>query len=215
MGLEVAGVDFSERDGIYSNDKMQTSNNDIFTVGDCAAAANNSEEAKTNPGPGPQFTHNSDVMARSVVRNALFFGGVNRKQFKLPWSTYTEPEIAHVGLYSWQLDKKGQAYDTFTKPFARLDRAICEGKKGFIKVHVVKGTDTILGATAVGGPAGELVSILCSGMTNNLGLQKIGQGVYPYPSWAEGIKHLADQYTRTTVKGKTKMLISAITTMRK
>ena len=79
MGLETAGVNFSERDGIYSNDKMQTSNNDIFTVGDCASAANNAQEAESNPGTGPQFTHNSDVMARSVVRNALFFGGVSRK----------------------------------------------------------------------------------------------------------------------------------------
>ena len=104
MGLEAAGVDFSERDGIYSNEKMATSNPDIFTVGDCAAAALNPEEAKTTPGPGPQFTHNSDVMARSVVRNALFFGGVNRRVFKLPWTTYTDPEIAHVGKYPWQLD---------------------------------------------------------------------------------------------------------------
>lgn len=87
--------------------------------------------------------------------------------------------------------------------------------KGLIKVHVAKGTDQLLGATAVGGPAGELISILTAGMTNKLGLQKIGQGVYPYPTYAEGIKHLADQYTRTTVKGKTKMLISAINTMRK
>jgi len=79
MGLDAAGVEFSERDGIYNNDKMQTSNADIFTVGDCASAANSRQEAETNPGTGPQFTHNSDVMARSVVRNALFFGGVSRK----------------------------------------------------------------------------------------------------------------------------------------
>jgi len=127
MGLEVAGVDFSETDGIYSSEKMCTSNGKIYTVGDCAAAATSREEAKTNPGPGPQFTHNSDVMARSVVRNALFFGGVKRTEFKLPWSTYTDPEIAHVGLYSHQLDKNGIEYDTFLKPGARSDRAICEG----------------------------------------------------------------------------------------
>ena len=82
-------------------------------------------------------------------------------------------------------------------------------------MHVVKDSDTILGATAVGGPAGELVSLITAGMTNGLGLQKIGQGVYPYPTWAEGIKHLADQYTRTTVGGKTKMVISAINCLRK
>lgn len=192
MGLEEAGVDFDLSDGIYSNAKMQTSNSDIYTVGDCAAAALNREEAKTVKGTGPQFTHNSDVMARSVVRNALFFGGADRRSFILPWSTYTDPEIAHVGMYSWQLEAKGIEYDTFLKPYTRSDRAICEGKKGFIKVHVGKGTDKILGATSVGGPAGELISILTAGMTNGLGLKQIGQGVYPYPTWAEGIKHLAD-----------------------
>lgn len=90
------------------------------------------------------------------------------------------------------MEQRNIAYTTFTKPFSRLDRAICESKKGFIKVHVAEGTDNVLGATAVGGPAGELISIINAGMTNNLGLQKIGQGVYPYPTWAEGIKHLAD-----------------------
>ena len=59
-------------------------------------------------------------------------------------------------------------------------------------MHVKKDQDTVLGATAVGGPAGELISIITAGMTNELGLSKIGQGVYPYPTWAEGIKHLAD-----------------------
>ena len=97
MGLEAAGVEYDVNDGIYSNAKMATTNGNIFTVGDCAAAALNREEAKTIKGTGPQFTHNSDVMARSVVRNALFFGGVDRRTFILPWSTYTDPEIAHVG----------------------------------------------------------------------------------------------------------------------
>lgn len=109
-------------------------------------------------------------MARSVVRNALFFGGVSRRSFKMPWATYTDPEIAHVGAYPWQLDQEQIQYDTFTKPFSRSDRALCEGKKGFIKVHVKKGTDEILGATSAGGPAGELISLITAGWTNNLGL---------------------------------------------
>lgn len=113
-------------------------------------------------------------MARSVVRNALFFGGIDRRSFILPWATYTDPEIAHVGKYSWELDNEGVMYDTYRKPFTRSDRALCEGKKGFIKVHTKKGSDEILGATSVGGPAGELISILTAGMTNGLGLSKIG-----------------------------------------
>jgi pyruvate/2-oxoglutarate dehydrogenase complex dihydrolipoamide dehydrogenase (E3) component len=66
-----------------------------------------------------------------------------------------------------------------------------------MKIHTKKGTDEILGATVVGGPAGELIMILTSGMHNGLGLSKIGACVYPYPSWAEGIKHLSDQYNRS------------------
>ena len=197
MDLETAGVDYSERDGIYANAKMQTSNSDVFTVGDCVSAATSRQEAEQNPGTGPQFTHNSDVMARSVVRNALFFGGVDRTTIHLPWSTYTSPEIAHVGKYPWQLEAAGTEFDTYTGPFSRCDRAICEGAKGFVKVHTKKGSDEILGATCVGGPAGELVSLLTAGMVNGLGLSKIGQGVYPYPTWAEKIKHVADQYNRT------------------
>lgn len=64
--------------------------------------------------------------------------------------------------------------------------------KGFIKIHTKKGTDEILGATIVGGPAGDLISMLTSFMFNNLGLSKIGASVYAYPTYAEGIKHLAD-----------------------
>ncbi len=69
-----------------------------------------------------------------------------------------------------------------------------------LKILTKKGTDEILGATAVGGPAGELIMTLTTGMHNNLGLSKIGACVYPYPSWSEGIKHLADQFNRTQVK---------------
>ena len=96
------------------------------------------------------------------------------------------------------------------KPFTRSDRAICESRVGFIKVHTKKGSDQILGATSVGGPAGELVCLLTSGMANGLGLSKIGASVYPYPTWAEGIKHLADQYNRKQVGSATKTFVRMI-----
>jgi len=149
------------------------------------------------------------------VRNALFFGKVDKNTFYVPWSTYTDPEVAHVGKYPWQMDAEGVQYDTYTKFYKRLDRALCEGKKGFIKIHTKKGGDTILGATVVGGPAGELASLLTSGMYNGLGLSKIGACVYPYPSWAEGIKHLADQYNKTQVGNTSKSIIQGLMNMRK
>ena len=115
----------------------------------------------------------------------------------MPWTTYTDPEISHVGKYAHELVKLGIEYDTWTKFYERLDRAHCEGKSGMIKILTTKGSDEILGATAVGGPAGELIMTLTSGMHNGLGLSKIGACVYPYPSWSEGIKQLADQYNRS------------------
>ncbi len=135
--------------------------------------------------------------ARSVVRNALLFGKIDRTNFLIPWSTYSDPEISHVGKYSWQLDQQGVKYKTWTKFYERLDRSICEGKQGMMKILTREGSDEILGATVVGGPAGELVMTLTSGMYNGLGLSNIGACVYPYPSWAEGIKHLSDQYNRS------------------
>lgn len=148
------------------------------------------------PGAGPQFTHNSDVQARSVVRNALLFAEIDRTKILLPQTTYTDPEISRVGYNSKELMAKGEEFDTYTKFYERLDRAHCEGKSGMMKILTKVGTDQIIGAVVVGGPAGELIMNLTSGMHNGLGLSQIGACVYPYPSWAEGIKHLADQYNR-------------------
>ena len=113
------------------------------------------------------------------------------------------------------MDIEGTKYDTYTKFYKRLDRALCEGKKGFIKIHTVQGGDKILGATVVGGPAGELASLITSGMYNGLGLSQIGACVYPYPSWAEGIKHLSDQYNKTKVGSTSKTIITSLMNIRK
>lgn len=103
LDLEKAGVVYSENDGIYSDKHLRTSNSNIYAVGDCIAYELSPELAQKydTHGPGLQFTHNSDVHARSVVRNALFFGSIDRTQILLPWTTYTSPEISHVGKYKW------------------------------------------------------------------------------------------------------------------
>ena len=166
--------------------------------------AHSKATAQQNPGPGYQFTHNSDVHARSIFRNAFLENSkVDRTKTFLPWTTYTEPEISHVGKYAHELQQ--EEFDTYTKFYERLDRAHCEGKSGMLKILTRKGTDEILGATAVGGPAGELIMILSTGMQNGLGLSKIGAPVYPYPGWAEGIKHLADQFNRTQMRPQTQV----------
>ena len=83
-------------------------------------------------------------------------------------------------------------YETYTKWFDRMDRALCESKRGMYKVHCRKGTDEILGATLVGGPAGDLICQITQAMTLNIGLQKMGKSIYPYPSFAESFGHMSN-----------------------
>jgi len=133
----------------------------------------------------------------------------------LPWVTYTEPEVAHVGKYGHELKEEGVEFDTFTKFYDRCDRALCEAKtNGFMKIHVKKGSDVMLGATIVGGPAGDMICQITSSMHNGIGLAKMGQCVYPYPTYAEGLKHLSDQFNRTKLTPATRSLIRGLLEIR-
>lgn len=127
MGLEAAGVQYSEQDGIRVNDYLRTTNPNIFAVGDCCSQF--------------QFTHVADFMARIAIRNALFFGRSQASSLLIPWCTYTEPEIAHVGLYPSDLVEKNIPYKKYIKYFHDNDRAVCESSvEGFVKVfwrHIV------------------------------------------------------------------------------
>jgi len=142
LGCEAAGVEY-EKGGVTVDKFLQTTNPDIYSVGDCL--------------PGPKFTHNSDYQARFVVRNSLFKGKKNKDIVPIPKCTYTEPEIASVGMNEKALKKENIEYDTYTKYFDRLDRANCESKRGIYRTYCRKGTGEILGSTLVGGPAGDLI----------------------------------------------------------
>src|SRR5581483_11329412 len=108
-----------------------------------------------------KFTHAADAMARIVIQNALFLGRKKVSALVIPWCTYTDPEIAHVGLYPEEADKRGVAIDTFEQDLAHVDRAVLDGEtEGLVKVHVRKGTDRIVGATLVARHAGEMISEL-------------------------------------------------------
>ena len=137
MGLDQAGVKYSENTGIEVNDNMRTSNSNIFAAGDCCSRY--------------QFTHMADWMARICIKNSLFYGSDRFSKLIIPWCTFTSPEISHVGLYDADLVEKKIPYDTLIRHFSDNDRALCESDSvGFIKVHVKKGSDHILGATIVG-----------------------------------------------------------------
>ena len=199
LGLEDAGVAYDERMGIEVNDKLQTTNPDVYAVGDVASKY--------------QFTHMADFMARLVIRNALFFGRDKFSNFLIPWVTYTDPEVAHVGLYEKDLQERNTEFATFTREFSDVDRGIVDGEtEGFVKIHVKKGTDQILGATIVGSHAGDMISEITVAMQSGMGLGKLANVIHPYPTAAEAIRQCGDAYNRSrltpTVKSIFRRLMS-------
>jgi pyruvate/2-oxoglutarate dehydrogenase complex dihydrolipoamide dehydrogenase (E3) component len=183
LGLEDAGVAYSKK-GVQVNDRLQTTRRNIYAAGDICSPY--------------QFTHAADFMARIVIRNALFFGRSKASALTIPWCTYTEPEIAHVGLYEKQAEEQGIEIDTFTRALGDVDRAILDGRtNGLVRVHVHKGKDKIVGATVVASNAGDMISEITLAMANHLGLKHIAGTIHPYPTQAEAIRQIADAYNRT------------------
>jgi len=157
LNLEGAGVKYDERKGVEVNDYLQTSNPRIYAAGDICSLY--------------KFTHTADALARIVIQNALFWGRKRASTLTIPWCTYTDPEIAHVGMYEKDALAKGIAVDTFVRPLREVDRAIAEGEEeGFVKIYVKKGTDKILGATIVARHAGEMISEITLAMVGKVGL---------------------------------------------
>jgi pyruvate/2-oxoglutarate dehydrogenase complex dihydrolipoamide dehydrogenase (E3) component len=184
LNLEAAGVRSDSRMGVHVNDRLQTTNRRIFAAGDICSRY--------------KFTHAADAMARIVIQNALFLGRAKASALVIPWCTYTDPEIAHVGLYEKEAQDQGIAVQTFRRELRDVDRAILDGEtEGFVKVHVRKGTDQILGATIVARHAGEMISELTLAMVGRLGLKTLARTIHPYPTQAEAIKQVADAYQRT------------------
>ena len=184
LGLEDAGVRH-DRTGVLVSDRLRTSNPRIFAVGDICSAR--------------KFTHAADAQARLVVGNALFFGlgGGRVSRLVLPWVTYTSPEVAHVGLGEHEALAAGHEVQTITVPLHDVDRAVLDGREeGFLRVHLRKGSDRILGATLVAEHAGEMIGELTVAMTNGLGLGRVGGAIHPYPTQAEVFRKAADAWRR-------------------
>jgi pyruvate/2-oxoglutarate dehydrogenase complex dihydrolipoamide dehydrogenase (E3) component len=184
LNLEAVGVAYDARDGVKVNDRLRTTNRRIFAAGDVCSRF--------------QFTHAADAMARIVLRNALFLGRAKASALVIPWCTYTDPEVAHVGLHEEEAVQQGYNLQTFVQELSQVDRAILDGEtEGFVKIHVKAGTDRILGATVVARHAGDLISELTLAMTSNLGLGTLSATIHPYPTQAEAIKKVGDAYYRT------------------
>ncbi len=193
MNLNAAGVKFDTKAGVAVDDYLQTTNRRVFVVGDVSSV-------------GFKFTHAADAMARLAIRNALFPFKSRVSALTIPRCTYTDPEVGRVGLNQQEADERGIAVDVFRHDFSHLDRAATDGAEGFIKVLVKKGTDRIVGATVVAPNAGELIGTISVAMTNGIGLKKLASTVFPYPTYTEALKKIADQYNRTRFTPRAKRL---------
>ncbi|MEO2027693.1 MAG: mercuric reductase [Fuerstiella sp.] len=199
LGLEAVGVKFDSRSGVDINDRLQTTNPMIYAAGGVCSQY--------------RFTHTADFMARIVIQNTLFKGRAKASALTVPWCTYTSPELAHVGMGAKEAAERGIEIDTYTVEMKDIDRAILDAETdGFVRAHVKKGTDEIVGATIVAANAGDLINEITLAMTVNsriskwtktlrlakgVGLSSIGTTIHPYPTQAEAIRKLGDQYSRT------------------
>jgi pyruvate/2-oxoglutarate dehydrogenase complex dihydrolipoamide dehydrogenase (E3) component len=140
----------------------------------------------------------ADAMARIVVQNALFLGRSKMSALTIPWCTYTDPELAHVGMYEQEARDRGIPVNTLIQSFQHVDRAVLDGETdGFIKIHVRASSDKIIGATIVARHAGEMISELTLAMVGRLGLSTLARTIHPYPTQAEAIRKVGDAYNRS------------------
>ena len=158
---------------------------------------------------GPyQFTHTADAQARVVIRNVLMPFQFMRQKAGLkvvPWATYTDPEVAHVGLSETEAREQGIPYDLYKQELEDVDRNIVESEEsGYGKILTEKGGDKILVVTLVGAHAGDLLHEFDLAMKHGIGLGGIAATIHAYPTFAEVVRKLGDQYNRTRLTPRAK-----------
>ena len=172
LDLRAAGVAF-DASGVVVDDHLRTTNRRIFAAGDVCSKF--------------KFTHAADALARIVVQNALFFGRKRASALVIPWCTYTDPEVAHVGGYDG---------DTITIPLTEVDRAVVdEERDGFVRVHHDRGR--LLGCTVVASRAGEMIGVATHALTHGASLADLGSTIQPYPTLNNAFRAAGDAYGRS------------------
>jgi pyruvate/2-oxoglutarate dehydrogenase complex dihydrolipoamide dehydrogenase (E3) component len=181
LGLEAAGIERGPH-GVAISRHLRTSNRRVYAVGDVASAA--------------RFTHAADAQARIVVQNALLHRRLRADRLLVPWATYTSPEVAHVGLTAAAAAARDDV-ETLTMPLAEVDRAVLDGAEdGFLRLHLARRSDRLLGATVVAEHAGDLVGELATAIRLRIGLGRLGDTIRPYPTQGEVVRRAADAWRR-------------------
>jgi pyruvate/2-oxoglutarate dehydrogenase complex dihydrolipoamide dehydrogenase (E3) component len=191
LGLAAAGV-AAGKDGVSVNDRLRTSNPRIFAAGDVCSPF--------------KFTHAADAAARIVIQNALFFGRARASALVIPWCTYTDPEVAHVG---WQADaarRHGHHVETMTIALGDVDRAVVdEERDGFVRIHHARGR--LLGCTVVSSRAGEMIGLAAFALKHGMRLGDLGSVIYPYPTLTNAFRAAGDVFGRSRLTPRVRALL--------
>ena len=201
IGFEAVGVEY-DKNGVKVNARLQTTNPRIFAAGDICSRY--------------KFTHAADAMAQIVIQNALFphpfgLGYASVESLIMPWCTFTEPEVAHVGMYEKDAKEKGIEVETYTYKLDEVDRAILDGEdEGFARIHIQKGTDKILGATIVAAHAGDMIGEFLVAMKAGAGAKTIAGTIHPYPTQAEVNKKVVNLWRKAHFTPRTRALLTKL-----
>ncbi|HSK29192.1 MAG TPA: mercuric reductase, partial [Candidatus Limnocylindria bacterium] len=201
LGLDEAGVKYTAQ-GVTVDDRLRTTNSKVYAAGDICSRY--------------KFTHAADAMARIVIANALFLARRRVTDLVIPWCTYTDPEIAHVGYYEKDARAAGFDVATITQELSHVDRAILDGEtEGFARVHYDKKTGKILGGTIVARHGGEMIGELALAITAKQSLATLSSTIHPYPTQAEALRKIGDAYMRTKLTPIVKKLFERWLTWRR
>ena len=193
LNLEAGGIEVVNG-AVQVNAGLRTSNPNVWAAGDVTG--------------GLQFTHVADHMAKTVLRNSLAPGSSKISYDHVPWVTYTDPEVAHVGLGQEEAEARGGT--TYSYEFSDLDRAIVDGTtKGLVKITADR-KGRILGATILSSHAGELIMPVVLARKHGLTLADISGTIFPYPTMMEGVKRTADAYQRTRLEGRSGTILRKV-----
>jgi pyruvate/2-oxoglutarate dehydrogenase complex dihydrolipoamide dehydrogenase (E3) component len=183
LNLEALGVEFDAHRGIRVDDFLCTANARIYAAGDVCLEHS--------------YVDAATASARIAVQNALFRQRECWSSVVVPRCTYTDPEIAQVGISVSEANRLGLPVKTFTIPMHEVDRAVADSETaGFVKVHVNGRSDKILGATIVARHAGDMINEITLAMVAGIGLRKLARVLHAYPTQAEAIRMAADAYNR-------------------
>lgn len=201
LGLVLARVEHNSR-GVVVDDRLRTSNSDIYAAGDICSRY--------------KFTHAAEAMARIALQNALFFGRKKASHLVIPWCTYTDPEVAHVGMNEAEAKSKGVAIDSFTLGLEDNDRAITDGEiEGFMRVLTDRKNGKIIGATLVSSHAGESIGEVVLAIRERFKLGQLSGVIHPYPTQAEIIKRVGDSSMKSRLKPWMKELLVKMFALRR